>query len=245
MMCNIIVSSDETDDELGVALSDMVYTMKQEERSEFMLHDGCRLLAHSALLGPASCHQAPPTGAEIVFTINLRSFRQGKDVWKLTDQERLEIAKKHKLQGSELFRAGRLRGASIRYSKAVQYLAAVDPDTPLEVEKLEEHEQEILSVRTASLLNLAACQLKFSQFNYVVQNCSRVLEVEPTSLKGRYRRAKALLAMRDFESSRADLLKAKEVEPGNQAVSELLRTVEVEESAHRAKYKDALKGMFN
>lgn len=222
----------------------MVCSMKEEERAQFLLHDGCQLLTHSAFLGP-SHHQAPPIGTEVVFTIHLHSFRQGKDTWELTEQERLKIANRHKLQGSELFKSGRFRGASIRYSKAVQYLAAVDPDTPFEVEKLEEYEQEILAVKTASLLNLAACQLKFNLFNHVVRNCSRVLEVDPTNLKGLYRRAKALLAMKDFESSREDLLKAKEIDPSNQAVNELLRTVEVQESAHRAKYKDALKTMFN
>lgn len=234
---------DQADDELGVALSDMVCSMKEEERAQFLLHSGCRLLTRSALLGPS--HQALPIGTEVMFTIHLHSFHQGKDIWQLTEQERLEIAKRHKVQGSELFKSGRFHGASIRYSKAIQYLAAVDPDTPFEVERLEEYEKEILATKTASLLNLAACQLKFNQFDHVVRNCSRVLEMDQTNLKGWYRRAKALLAMKDFEASREDLLKAKEVDPSNQAINELLRTVEVQESAHRAKYKDALKTMFN
>jgi tetratricopeptide (TPR) repeat protein len=243
MLSSFIFPPDQTDDELGVVLSDMVCTMKQEERSQFLLHDGCRLLTCSTLLSHTHL-QAPPTGAEVVFTVHLKSFSQGEEVWKLSEQERLEISKKHKVQGSELFKVGRFHAASIRYSKAVQYLAAVDPDTPLEVDKLEEHEKEIISIRTACLLNLAACQLKFDQFDHVVQNCSRVLEVDSASLKGRYRRAKALLAMKDYEASRKDLLKAKELDPANQAITDLLRTVDAQESAHRAKYKDALKTMF-
>lgn len=216
-------------------MADMICTMKQGERSEFLLH---KLLPIN--------NQVPPKGDEVaVFTIHLHSFHQGTDVWQLTDQERLEIAKKHKQQGSELFKSGHLRGASIRYSKAIQRLAAVDPDTPLEVDSVEEYEREIVSLRTASLMNLAACQLKFNEFQHVVRNCSRVLELDPRNLKGRYRRAKALLAMNDFEGSRSDLLKAREVEPGNQAVNELLRTLEAQEMAHRAKYREALKTMFN
>lgn len=216
----------------------MICTMKQEERSQFLLHDWYRLLVNSG-------QQAPPMGAEVIFTIHLWSFCQGKDLWKLTDQERLEAARRHKQRGSELFKSGQFRGASIRYSKSLQYLAAVDPDVALEVDTLEDYEQEIISLRTTSLMNLAACQLRFNQFDYVVRNCSRVLEVDPRNLKGWYRRAKALLAMNDFEASRADLLKAKELDPCNQAVSELLKTLELQESAHRAKYKDALKTMFN
>lgn len=217
----------------------MICTMKQGEKSQFLLRDGCRLLARSLPL-----HPAIPTGAEVLFTVHLQSFSQGRKVWMLTDQERLEIAKQHKEQGSGLFKSGHFHGAALRYSKAIQYLAAVDPDTPLEVDCLEDYEQEIISLRTLSLLNLAACQLKFNQFDHVVRNCSRVLEVDPKNLKGWYRRAKALLAMKDFEAARADLLKGREVDPANQAINELLRTVEVQESAHRAKYKDALKVMF-
>lgn len=184
-------------------------------------------------------------GAEVTFTICLHSFHRGREIWDLTDQERLEIAKRHKEQGSVLFKEEHFRGASMCYSKCVQYLAAVDPDTPFEVESLEDYEREILSLRTVALMNLAACQLKFDQYDGVVRNCSKVLEWDPRNIKSWYRRAKALLGMNDFESARTDLLKAKELDPSNQAVAELLRTVEVQEAAHRAKYKDALKVMFS
>ncbi len=222
----------------------MICTMKQEERAEFRLHKGYELLIRS--LGPLEDHQRPSSeDVQVTFTMHLHSFQRGKDIWELTDQERLEIAKKHKEEGSKLFKSNHIREAAMHYSKSVQYLAAVDPDTPLEVENLEEYEREIVSLRSVSLLNLAACQLKLDQYDYVVRNCSRVLEVEPGNVKSWYRKAKALLAVRDYESARRDLLKAKELDPGNQAVNELLKAVDTQECAHRAKYKDALKAMFN
>lgn len=235
--------SDQADSELGRAIEEMVYTMKQGERSRFLLtRSGYCLLSHSHLI---QRDQLPPMGAEVSFTIHLRQVQQGKDVWELMDQERLEMAKAHKERGSALFKTGHVRSAAMCYSKSVQSLAPVDPDIPLEVEILEEHEREILSLRTVCLMNLAACQLKLEQYSNVVRNCSRVLELEPGSTKSWYRRAKALLAMRDFEAARADLLKARELDPGNQAVSELLKAVETQELAQRAKYRDALKAMFN
>ena len=184
-------------------------------------------------------------GAEVVYIVHLHSFEQGKEVWKLTDQERLDIAKIHKEKGTVLFKANNFIGASIRYSKSVQYLSAVDPDTPLEVKNLEDYEKEILSVRAASLSNLAACQLKFGQYDHVVTNCTQVLELDSRNVKGWYRRAKALLAMKDFECARSDLLKAWEIDPGNQAVGELMKSVDIQESVHNAKFKDALKTMFS
>ena len=223
-------------------VEDMICTMKQGETSQFLIFDGYQLLKQSSAVGP---DRVPTMGAEVIFTIHLHSFQQGKMCWMLTDPERLEIARRHKERGSVLFKAGNVRGAAIRYSKAVQCLAAVDPDTRLEVENLEEHEREILSLRHASLMNLSACQLKFRQYDHVVRNCSRVLEEEPGNVKSLFRRAKAqLLGARDYDAARTDLLIAKEADPGNQAVDDLLGEVKVQEAAHRAKYKDALKTMF-
>ena len=238
-----LFSSDQANDELSQAVEDMICTMKQSERAVFSLESGCKLLTRSLSLNEG--HRHPPDGAEVVYTIQLHSFERGKDVWELTDQERLDVAKKHKEEGSKLFKQNHVHQAAIRYSKAIQYLAAVDPDIPLEVEDLEDYEKEIVSLRTVSLLNLAACQLKLQQYDHVVRNCSRVLEVEPGNVKSLYRRARALLAMKDYESARNDAEKAKGLDPGNQAVGELLRAVDIQESAHRAKYKDALKAMFN
>lgn len=235
-----LVELDETDDELSVAVGDMIQTMRGGEQSQFLLHEGQHLLPHSLLTSDPE----PRPQKRIQFTIHLRSFRQGKDVWRLTEQERLEIAGRHKQRGSELFKSSHTCGASIRYSKALQYLSPIDPDIPLEVDVLEEHECAILSLRSVCLLNLAACQLRFDQFDHVVRNCSKALEADPRSLKALYRRARALLAMKDFEGARADLVRAREMEPANQAVNELLRSVETKEQTHTAKYREALKTMF-
>lgn len=221
-------------------------TMHPGEESKFMVRDGYHLLSHSVYVDYSHAgYHALPTDARVSYNLHLLSvISRGKDVWKLTDQDRLEIAQNHKDKGSAFFKINNYRGASIRYSKAVRYLSAVDPDTPYEVETLEEHEREIPKVKILSLLNLAACQLQLGQHDHVVKNCSKVLEMDPMSVKGLYRRAKALVAMKDFEAAREDLLKAKGVDPASQALNELMRTLDTRETAHREKYKDALKEMF-
>ena len=146
--------------------------MKPGEESEYLLYDTHRLLSNSPSIFLPS--QPVPMGAEIAYKVHLHSFTQGIQPWKLTDQNRLEIAKKHKDQGSDLFKMGLFRGASIRYSKAVKYLAPVDPDTPFEVENLEDYEKEIMSIKAMALLNLAACQLKFGQHNNVISKSTGV-----------------------------------------------------------------------
>ena len=235
-------SLDYAVDELNQCVDDMITTMKREERSQFLLYNSHKLLSDSVRV---EADQVPPMGAEVIYIIHLHSFNRGKDLWNLNDQERLEIAKRHKEQGSQFFNASAFRSAALNYSKAIQYLAAVDPDTPYEVDSLEDYETEILATKAAVLLNLSACQLKFEQYDHVVSNCTKVLELEAGNVKAWYRRAKALLGMKDYETARSDLLKAQELDPSNQAIIELLKTVAAQEATHNAKYRDALKPMFS
>jgi len=222
----------------------MICTLKQGERSRFVLAaGGWQLLAHSQRTG---CNQLPQAGDEVTVTVHLHSFERGKDIWTLTDQERLDLARHHKEQGSALFKTGWYRGASLRYSKCIQYLVgAADSEKHPDDESLGECRKEIQSLRTTALLNLAACHLRFERHHMVIQTCSLVLEVDPRNTKGWYRRAKAQLGMKDFEGARSDLEKARELEPGNQAIADLWRTVEQQEAMQRAKYKEALRTMFN
>ena len=236
---------DEANDELSAALEDMIYSMQQNEESKFTVQDGLKLLRQSP--STESCWPQladAPDDTVVTFNIHLHSVAShGKDIWKMTDRDRLETAQKHKDKGSDLFKAKHYRGASIRYSKAIKYLATLNPDSSSDAETPEEH-KEILKLRALCLLNLAACQLQLGCHDHVVTNCDRVLHMEPTNVKGFYRRAKALLSMKDFEAARLDLRKAKELDPTNQAIVDLARALDNQERAHLTKYGNALKGMF-
>ena len=217
-------------------MEDMICTMRPGEVSQFMVQD-----VYSNHVRPCTV----PMEAHVSYKLSLLSvISHGKDVWILTNQERLDISQKHKDKGSEFFKNKSYYGASIHYSNAIKYLAAVDPNTPYEVETLEENKMNIPKVRMLSLLNLAACQLHLGQYDHVVSNCNKVLKMEPMNTKGLYRRAKALLAMKDFEAAREDLMKVKGVDPGNQAINELMKMVDTQEIAYQTKYRDTLKGMF-
>ena len=217
--------------------------MKQGEKCQLeitdygLLQESEQLLKH---LGVA----ALPEDCKVIYKIHLVSFERGRDFWELSDQDRLEIAKRYKETGGELFKLEKMKGASICYSKALKYLIPVDPDIQLEVEQLQEYEKEIFSLQSVLMLNLAACQLKFLQYPNVVKNCTRVLEMEADNVKALYRRGQALVAMNDFDQAREDLTKAKKLEPSNKAIEEQLKLLESRQQAHNAKYKDALKSMF-
>ena len=217
--------------------------MKQGERCQLEITD-YNLLGESDQLLKQLKLSALPDDCKVVYTIHMISFERGRDLWELSDQDRLEIAKRHKEAGGELFKLDKTKGAAMCYSKALKYLIPVDPDIQLEVQHLQEYEKEIFSLQSVLMLNLAACQLKFQQYPHVVKNCTRVLDMEPESVKALYRRGQALVVMNDFDRAREDLMKAKKLEPGNRAIDEQLKLLESRQQAHDAKYKDALKTMF-
>ena len=223
-------------------MEDMMCTMHQNEESKFTLQRGMMVIHRSPSIEASQQKlKDAPDDATVALTVHLHSIvTRGKDIWKLTDQERLEMAQKHKDKGSSLFKEKHYRGAAIRYSKAVKYLATATDGGVSESPELE----EMLKLRTLCLLNLAASQLQLNLQDYVVVNCGRVLQVEPTNVKALYRRAKALLSMKDFEAARQDLKKAKELDPASQAITDLTKMLDSQERALLNRYGDALKGMF-
>ena len=230
-------------DGLSQLLDDTVCSMKQGEKCRLEITDHDLLLESGQLLKQLNV-AVLPVGYKVVYTIHMMSFERGRDLWELSDQDRLEIAKRHKEAGGELFKLEKTRGASICYSKALKYLIPVDPDIQLEVQQLQDYEKEIFSLQSTLMLNLAACQLKFQQYPLVVRNCTRVLSMEPENVKALYRRGQALTMMNDFDGAREDLTKAKKLEPSNRAIDEQLKLLESRQQAHDTKYKDALKTMF-
>lgn len=182
---------------------------------------------------PADCNK-------VQYSIHLLSFKGGKDVWKLGVQERLELARHHKTLGTDKFKTGDIRAAAVHYSKALKYLI------PIKLDELHEEtiRKDTLALTSVSLLNLAACQLKFKQDHHAAQNCTKVLRIEPENVKALYRRGLALINMSDFDQAREDLIKARSLEPSNRAVEDQLRSLEAKVQAQKIKYKDALKTMF-
>ena len=183
---------------------------------------------------------APNGSTKVVYYVHLLSLERGKDVWKLSNQERVELAKHHKILGTDIFKAGDIKAAAVHYSKALKYLIPVKVDDTLQ----EGFHKDILTLKNITLLNLAACQLKFKQDDYAAQNCSKVLQTEPENIKALYRRGLALTNMNDFDKAKQDLVKARKLEPKNRAIEEQLRTLEMKVQAQRNKYRDALKNMF-
>lgn len=64
-------------------------------------------------------------------------------------------------------------------------------------------------------LNNAACKLKLGKYFEASRLCTKVLEVDPCSVKALFRRSQAYLRTSDLEKAEADIKRALAIEPNN------------------------------
>lgn len=151
-----------------------------------------------------------PGGADLVYKITLTAFEKAKESWEMNAFEKLEQSQIVKEKGTQYFKEGKYRQASVQYKRIVSWLESESSLTG-------EDEVKAKALRLAAHLNLAMCFLKVNEANLALENCDKALELDTNNEKALFRRAEALLAMKEFESARGDFQKVIQLYPGNKA----------------------------
>jgi tetratricopeptide (TPR) repeat protein len=73
--------------------------------------------------------------------------------------------------------------------------------------------------------NRAACSLKLQEYQSCIDDCTRALELDSSSVKALYRRALSLYELKDFSSSSQDLRKLLQIDKSNSEGIELMKKV--------------------
>lgn len=170
--------------------------------------------------------------------IELLSFCKAKEPWETSPEEKVTLAKHHKTKGTDCFKASKWLCAARRYSQALKQLILIGDQLP------ENCREEYDQLRVSCLLNLSACQGKMEQYEFVAQNCTKVLAMLPTNIKALFRRGQAFVVLNEFEKAREDLEKALTLDPQNKAVQEQLRVLKQKARLHDQKMSRALGVMF-
>lgn len=131
-----------------------------------------------------------------------------------------EHARELRLEGNELFKAGRVHDAREAYSEALHL-------TP----------QSDKSDRAVLLANRAACLQKLGRWDEVVRDCSQAIELDPSYLKAWTRRSAAYEALSKWHDAVEDLKKAIELDPSLRS-KEYKRQAFLEARAHEQFEKD-------
>jgi len=174
----------------------------------------------------------------LICLIHLKSFTRATDVWRLSLQERVDMAVYYKNNGNLLFHQSKTVAAVKQYSKALRLII------PLEFHCKLNEKQDVLGIKGTCLSNLAACYSKLGNFENVCKFCTKALGCGATDVKCYYRRGIAYMQTNDFDLARKDFSKAQEIEPTNKAIVEQMKKLDVKEKEMDRRYAKTYKNMF-
>lgn len=163
---------------------------------------------------------------------------QGKDIFLLSPEEKLAIARELKEKGSLLYK-DQVDFSFLLFSRALKYTVCVgngtDPDIP----------EDLRLIKIQCYLNLAACHLQKEAYSFVLHNCTKALDLDQYNIKGLYRRAQAYVKTGNFESAQSDLEKALQREPNNKLLQNLQKDVQQKCHEQHQTLSSAMSKMFN
>ncbi|XP_022610153.1 peptidyl-prolyl cis-trans isomerase FKBP4 [Seriola dumerili] len=151
-----------------------------------------------------------PGGATLQYKIKLTAFEKAKESWEMNTVEKLEQGGIVKEKGTQYFKEGKYKQASVQYKRIVSWL---EHESGLS----EEDEKKAKALRLAAHLNLAMCFLKLQEPNQALENCDKALELDGSSEKALFRRGEALFGMKEFDRARDDFQRVVQLYPANKA----------------------------
>ncbi|XP_072292040.1 peptidyl-prolyl cis-trans isomerase FKBP4 [Eucyclogobius newberryi] len=151
-----------------------------------------------------------PGGATLNYKIKLTAFEKAKESWEMNTPEKLEQSIIVKEKGTQYFKEGKYKQASVQYKRIVSWL---ENESGLQ----DEDEKTAKALRLAAHLNLAMCYLKIQEPSHALDNCDKALELDSTNEKALFRRGEALFATKEFERAKDDFQKVIQLYPSNKA----------------------------
>ena len=117
-------------------------------------------------------------------------------------------AAEEKARGTVLYKAGDFAGARDAYATALTLLSSESDDEALRA-----------TLTPALLANMGACAIALEDWSGAIEVCSKCLEVQPSHLKARFRRACAREKLGDFEKAFEDMARVVHADPANKRAS--------------------------
>lgn len=131
-----------------------------------------------------------------------------KEVWQMSEDERLDLVPELKEQGNEEYKKKNYGNAADIYAKAIGILEQfMLKEKPNEKEWLEFNNQ-----KNVILLNFAQCKLIQEDYYAVIEHCSTILKHDPNNVKALFRRAKGYVGAWDPKAARDDFNRVMELD---------------------------------
>lgn len=163
-----------------------------------------------------------------------------------TGSELLEIATHLKEYGNKAFKSGDLKLALDKYQKGLRYLNEYNASS----EDTKELHKQIKQLRFTLHSNSSLLQLKLKSYDAAQSSADNALELgedgvsDQDRAKAYYRKALALLGLKDDEGAVTSLETAQKLAPGDAAISKELGAAKRKAAEHAKKEKAAYKKFF-
>lgn len=176
--------------------------------------------------------------SRVLMELTLLSFEKAKDVWSMSEEEKLEEMRARKQIGNELFKKRRYPAAKKSYDRAVAFFDSPTSDLDPNVKS------KINELLVQCHINLAVCLDRMGDISKVMTHCKKALEIAPSNVKALYRQGCAYLAMDDFYNARSTLKHALQLSPNNIDVRKKLKEVKSKQLAQDAADKKLYSNLF-
>lgn len=186
-----------------------------------------------------SLHLESPTMYEV--QLLLLSYSREPEIWEMSITEKWRRATYHKQKGMELYARGEYQWAFHRFGLTLKYIVSLEHDVP----SGHEEGMNMMGLKLSCYLNVAACQMRHHNYESVVKNCCKALELQPDNAKALYRRGSAYIQLQEYEKAKQDLNKAQEFEPKNPAIMKQQQLLKARLQKLNQYYASAMKKMFS
>ncbi|XP_076274261.1 cyclophilin 40 isoform X2 [Rhynchophorus ferrugineus] len=135
------------------------------------------------------------------------------------------------LSGNFFYQKGQFLESEKKYKKALRYL---DWYTTNHKKK---QQADFVTLKHLLLLNLTATRLNINKNKEALEHCNEILKANPNYGKAYYRRAKAKLGLKEYDSALNDLKKAYKIHPQDKHIKSLFDIIKTRRQIYSVKEK--------
>ncbi|CAG9102901.1 unnamed protein product [Plutella xylostella] len=220
-------------------------TLRDLGKKNHTVKHSCTMTLQTEGIGYPDLDELMKNPCDLEFVIELLQVEKGdeyeKDLWQLTEQDRIDLIPMLKEKGNQLYTQKSYEEAEEAYRKAI----GICEQLMLRERKTDDDWVKLNKIRLPILLNYSQCRLMKQDYYTVIEHCNTVLEYDKDNEKALYRRAKAHVGAWNPDEAEEDFQHLKSVNPSMApSVDKELAVLKQMRKIKENQDKGALKNMF-